>query len=115
MKYWLDASGLFYHNDRIVSLVKKAEPVARYVIYHTIDSPKPLPITGKFYHFHEGEYLVVEMKEGYNREVWGKNDRRYFQLVDGAFVERTFKPIDILEGEHELARHLGLENKIQFE
>ena len=66
MKYWLDASGLFYHNGRIVSLVKKAEPVGRYAIYHTIEDKNPLPISGKFYHFHEGEYLVVEMKEGYD-------------------------------------------------
>ena len=114
MKFWLDASGLFYHNGRIVSLVRKAEPVARYLIYHTIDDQKPLPICGSIYHFHEGEYLVVEMKENYNRDDWGKIDRRFFQMVDGAFVERTFKPVEILEGELELAHHLGLEDKIEY-
>ena len=108
MKYLLDASGLFYYHGNTVSLTRKADPVLRYLVYHDVESLKPLPVKGKKCHFHEGDYLVVEMKENFDRDTWGEEDRRYFQYVDGVFVERHFPKRSIMEGELELAMQLGL-------
>ena len=99
MKYWIDPSGLFYFNKTIVSLVKKPRGVVDYHIYQRVDPPKMIQVKGKFYNFSEGEYLEV---------VTDKHERIFFQLRDKVFVRRTFKPVEILEGEMELGRHLGI-------
>ena len=109
MKHWLDASGLFYYNGSIVSLVKKPDEVKRYLIYETLEPMREIKVTGKFFNFKEGEFLVVELKYEANRKRWNNADRVFFQFVGGTFVERKFKPIDIMEGELELARQLHIQ------
>ena len=120
MKYWLDASGLFYFNNSFncttVSLVKKPDVVSRYVIYETIEPLKLIKVTGKFYTFKEGEYLEVDLRQECDRKRWNNTDRVFFQLENGVFVQREFKPIESLEGELEFARQLNLElNKFRQE
>ena len=97
--YHLDANGYFYANGSIVKVSKKPIGVKRYIIYNDIEKPTIIPVKSKLFDMKSAKLLEV---------VTERLERIFFAYEDGGFVQKFFKPIDIMEGEHELLKHLGL-------
>lgn len=97
--YKLDASGYFFAKKSVVRVSEKPTGVKRYIIYREVELPTIIPVHNDFYDMKNGEILEV-VTEGL--------ERIFFAYGNDGFVRKYFKPIDILEGEHELLKHLGL-------
>lgn len=97
--YRLDESGYFFKNGSVVKVSKKPDGVKRYIIYEKVDKPPITPIKESSCDMQKGEIL----------EVVTESLERIFFVYDGKkFKRKYFKPVDILEGEDEFLKHLGL-------
>ena len=101
--YKLDASGYFFAKNSVVKVSEKPVGVKRYIFYREVELPVIIPVLNDFYDMRNGEIMEV---------VTDSLERIFFAYVDNEFVQKYFKPIDIMEGEHELEKHLGLQGKI---
>lgn len=99
MSFYLHSSGLFYAENSIVKVSMKPADVVRYTIYCQIDPPQIIMPLSKVYDLKRGELLEV---------LTSDCERHFFEYQRGVFRERHFEPIDILEGEDELEKQLGL-------
>lgn len=99
MKFYLNDSGLFYSCGALINLSKKPEGVSRYIIYENIDSAEIVSTKKKVYVMENRQILEVQTT---------KLERFFFFYEDGFFSPLKVKEIDILEGEDELLKHLGL-------
>ena len=97
--YSLNANGYFYANGSVVKLTKRPAGVIRYIIYSEVEKPTIVSFPKDYYDMKNGEILEV---------VTDRLERIFFAYNDNHFVQKYFEPIDILEGEHELLKHLGL-------
>lgn len=98
MSFYLHSSGLFYYSNSVVKVSKKPEGVVRYTMYTEIEPPKIIVPWDQY-----------DMRKGGLLEVLTDDlERHFFEYQRGMFVQRFFKKIDILEGEHELLKQLGL-------
>lgn len=97
--YKLDTHGYFYAKGPIVKVSKKPAGVKRYIIYEEIEKPTIIPVQSELFDMRNAELLEV-VTEGL--------ERIFFAYERGSFVQKFFKPIDIMEGEYELLKQLGL-------
>lgn len=102
MKFYLNDSGLFYSCGDFIKLSKKPEGVIRYIIYEDTDTFKPVKTKKKVYIMKNRQILEVQTV---------KLERFFFFYEDGFFTPFKVKTIDILEGEDELLKHLGIIGK----
>lgn len=98
MDFYMHSSGLFYAKNSVVKVSKKPKGVIRYMVYTEIEPPKAIVPWNQY-----------DMKEGGLLEVLTEDlERHFFDYQKGVIVPKYFKPIDILEGEYELQKQLGL-------
>ena len=100
--YKLDASGYFFANESVVKVSEKPDGVKRYLIYSDVNVPILVPVSNEFYDMKNGEVIEV---------VTDSLERIFFVYSGKRFVQRLFKQIDIMEGEHELEKIFGLQGK----
>ena len=106
MKFYLNGGGLFYSCGALLNVSKKPEGVCRYIIYENIDDLKIVNTKKKVYIMKNRQILEVQTS---------KLERFFFFYEDGFFSPLKVKSIDILEGEDELLKHLGLLGKKRTE
>ena len=99
MNFYLHASGYFYANNSVVKVSKRPKGVIRYIIYESDEEPVIIQMRSDFFDMKNAKLLEV---------VTDSLERIFFAYENGSFVQKFFKPIDILEGEYELLKHLGL-------
>lgn len=99
MGFYLNESGFFYSKGSVLEVSKKPTGVKRYIIYKEIEKPTIIPVKSKFFDMKNAEIFEV---------VTESLERKFFAFECGRFVQKFFKPVDILEGEQELLKHLGL-------
>ena len=99
MNFYLDNSGYFYANNSVVKVSKKPKGVIRYIIYESDEEPIIIPVRSDFFDMKNAKLIEV---------VTDSLERIFYAYENGKFVQKFFKTIDILEGEHELLKHLGL-------
>lgn len=98
--YKLDTNGYFFANKSVVKVSEKPDGVKRYIIYKDVEKPTLIPVKMDFYDMKNGEIIEV---------VTDSLERIFFAYSEKRFVQKYFKPVDILEGEHELEKILGLQ------
>lgn len=99
MGFYMDNSGYFYANGSTIEVAQRPTGVKRYIFYEEVEKPTIIPVQSEYFDMKNGELMEV---------VTESLDRIFFAYEKGAFVQKFFKPIDIMEGEHELLKHLGL-------